>query len=221
MRLFFAASIPFLIADGTSFALPTPKPTTPWPSPTTTRALKLRFLPPLTTFVTRLIDTTVSLISNCEASTFARLRFICAICLKLQTCFASSVGDRFHAAVIEEPVAIEHHALDALLHEPLGDGAADGLRAGDVAAALFLLQRALHLRVHRRGRRDRAPGHVVDHLHVHMRDAAEHRQARARVVALHALANAVLDAIAAIFLRLHPHYFAPVLPTFFFSTSPV
>jgi hypothetical protein len=45
-----------LIAEGTSRALPTPNPTTPWPSPTTTRALKLRFLPPLTTLVTRLMD---------------------------------------------------------------------------------------------------------------------------------------------------------------------
>ena len=66
IRFFFAASMPFLIADGTSFALPMPKPTTPWPSPTTTSALKLRFLPPLTTLVTRLIDTTVSLISSCD-----------------------------------------------------------------------------------------------------------------------------------------------------------
>ena len=65
IRFFFAASMPFLIADGTSFALPMPKPTTPWPSPTTTSALKLRFLPPLTTFVTRLIETTVSLMSSC------------------------------------------------------------------------------------------------------------------------------------------------------------
>ena len=65
---FFAASMPFLIADGTSFALPTPKPTTPWPSPTTTSALKLRFLPPLTTLVTRLMLTTVSLMSSCDGS---------------------------------------------------------------------------------------------------------------------------------------------------------
>ena len=63
---FFAASIPFLIAEGTSFALPTPKPTTPWPSPTTTSALKLRFLPPLTTLVTRLMFTTVSFRSSCD-----------------------------------------------------------------------------------------------------------------------------------------------------------
>src|SRR5437773_1297099 len=221
MRLFFAASIPFLIADGTSFALPTPKPTTPWPSPTTTSALKLRFLPPLTTFVTRLIETTVSLISSCDASTFSRLRFICAIGSELQTCFASSVGDRFHAAVIKESVTVEHDALDALLDQTLGDGLADRLGARDVAAALGLLQPALHVRLDGRGRRDRPAGHVVDHLHVHVRDAAEHRQARASLGALHPLADPVLDAIAAIFLRLHPHYFAPVLPTFFFNTSPM
>src|SRR5215216_3527799 len=76
MRLFFAASMPFLIAEGTSFALPTPKPTTPWPSPTTTSALKLRFLPPLTTLVTRLMLTTVSLRSSCDASIFSRVSII-------------------------------------------------------------------------------------------------------------------------------------------------
>src|SRR5215510_14348090 len=128
MRLFFAASIPFLIAEGTSFALPTPNPTTPWPSPTTTSALKLRFLPPLTTFVTRLIETTVSLISSCEASTFSRVRFISAMFrqsspnllpLELQTGLARRVGNRFHAPMIEKPVAIEDHALDAFFQQPL------------------------------------------------------------------------------------------------------
>jgi len=49
MSPFLAASMPFLMAEGTSLALPTPKPTCPWPSPTTTSALKLRFLPPFTT----------------------------------------------------------------------------------------------------------------------------------------------------------------------------
>ena len=34
---FFAASIPFLMAEGTSFALPTPKPTTPSAAPPLTR----------------------------------------------------------------------------------------------------------------------------------------------------------------------------------------
>src|SRR3954447_9422152 len=76
IRPFFAASMPFLIAEGTSFALPTPKPTTPCPSPTTTSALKLRFLPPLTTLVTRLMLTTVSFRASCEASIFSRVSII-------------------------------------------------------------------------------------------------------------------------------------------------
>src|SRR5438128_3082077 len=104
--------MPVLSADGTSFALPIPKPTTPWPSPTTTSALKLRFLPPLTTFVTRLIDTTVSLISSCDASTFSRLRFINPIGLELQTGFAGRVGYGLHAPVIQKSIAVEHHARD-------------------------------------------------------------------------------------------------------------
>src|SRR3954462_15557439 len=102
--------MPFLIADGTSLALPTPKPTTPCPSPTTTSALKLRFLPPLTTLVTRLIETTVSLISSCDGSIFFRIRFINPT-LELQSCFAGGIRHRFDTPVIEEPVAVEHHAL--------------------------------------------------------------------------------------------------------------
>src|SRR3954463_3445677 len=106
------------MAEGTSFALPTPKPTTPCPSPTTTRALKLRFLPPLTTLVTRLIETTVSLISSCDASIFSRKRFINPTS-ELQTSFARRFGDCLDAPVIKEPVAVEHYALDALLEQPL------------------------------------------------------------------------------------------------------
>src|SRR6186713_2223131 len=147
---FFAASMPFLIAEGTSFALPTPKPTTPCPSPTTTSALKLRFLPPLTTFVTRLIETTVSLISSCEGSTFSRILFISATS-ELQTGFTRRVSHRFHTPVIEKPVAIEDDALDALLDQPFGDGLANGLGPFDVAAGGLLRQRALHRRLDRGG----------------------------------------------------------------------
>src|SRR5262245_17448362 len=174
MRFFLAASMPFLIAEGTSFALPTPKPTTPWPSPTTTSALKLRFLPPLTTFVTRLIDTTVSLISSCEASTFSRVRFISAMRLELQPCFARGIGHGLHAPVIEEPVAVEHHALDAFLEQPLRYRLANRFRALDVAALRRLRQCTLHRRFDRGRRGDRAASGIVHDLHVHMRDAPEH-----------------------------------------------
>src|SRR5262245_27079625 len=147
IRFFLADSMPFLIADGTSFALPTPKPTTPWPSPTTTRALKLRFLPPFTTFVTRLIETTVSLISSCEASIFSRMRLVnAAMRLKLQTGFARRIRHGLHAAVIEESIPIEHHALHALAEQPLCDRPADRLRARQVSARDPFGQRPLDRR---------------------------------------------------------------------------
>ena len=105
-----------------SFALPTPKPTTPWPSPTTTRALKLRFLPPLTTFVTRLIETTRVLDLQLRRVDLLAVAIHHCHRLELQTCFARRVGDCLHAPVIEEPVAVEHDALHALLDQALGDG---------------------------------------------------------------------------------------------------
>src|SRR5579883_1836256 len=65
-RFFLAASTALRIASGTSPAFPIAKPTRPFRSPTTTSALKLKRLPPLTTFATRLTRTTVS--SNPELS---------------------------------------------------------------------------------------------------------------------------------------------------------
>src|SRR5262245_11404272 len=132
IRFFFAASMPFLMADGTSLALPTPKPTMPWPSPTTTSALKLRLLPPFTTLVQRLMDTTVAFTSIWDPSIFSLLRFMFAT-LELQACYASLVGDRLDASVIEEPVPVEDHLLHALLEQALGDRLPDGLGPGDVA----------------------------------------------------------------------------------------
>src|SRR5262245_6683442 len=194
------------MAEGTSFAFPTPNPTTPWPSPTTTSALKLRFLPPLTTFVTRLMETTVSLISSCDGSIFSRVRFI-AMCfsqLELETGLARGVGHGLDAPMIEEAVPVENHLLDALLEEPLRDGPADHFGAGNVAAPR-VLHRPFLRRCQRRGGRDRPAAHIVDHLHVHVRDAPEHGEPRAALVAQHPLPDTVLDPQAAIVLRLDAH----------------
>src|ERR671921_2658674 len=128
VRDFFAASMPFLMAEGTSFAFPTPNPTTPWPSPTTTSALKLRFLPPFTTFVTRLIETTVSRRSSCDGSIRSRVRIPL---LEFQSRFARSVCHGADAPVIQEPAAVEDHALDAFFDRPFGDRPADGFGALD------------------------------------------------------------------------------------------
>src|SRR5436190_13556675 len=176
---FFAASIAFLIAEGTSFALPMPNPTTPWPSPTTTSALKLRFLPPLTTFVTRLIDTTVSLISSCPGS-IRSLVFMCvhrqpaaASTSEFQTRLARRIRNRANTAVIQKAAAIEHHAFDPFVDRPFRDRLANGLGALQVSAADILRERALDPRLHTRCRRERLAFHVIDHLRVDVRHAAE------------------------------------------------
>src|SRR5690625_3308654 len=60
IRFFRALSNPFWMASETSFALPSPCPTTPSPFPTTTMALKLNLRPPFTTLATRLMCTNFS-----------------------------------------------------------------------------------------------------------------------------------------------------------------
>src|ERR1700676_5164800 len=117
-RFFLAASMPFLIAAGTSLALPVPKPTILAPgSPTTTSAEKLRFLPPLTTLGRRVIENTCSFRVRLLASlrlpavndmcSYPSPRRVCrrrcclhASWLKLQSPSQGRLGQRFHAAVI-------------------------------------------------------------------------------------------------------------------------
>src|SRR5699024_8025671 len=57
-RPFFALSIAFLIASGSSSAFPMPKPILAFLSPTTTTAAKRKLRPPFTTLATRLMVTT-------------------------------------------------------------------------------------------------------------------------------------------------------------------
>src|SRR4029078_5455797 len=118
---------------------------TPWPSPTTTRALKLRFLPPLTTLVTRLIETTLSWMSSSAGSIRSRVRIRL---LEFQSCFARGVRYGANATVIEEAAAVEDHALDALFDGQLGDDLADRLGTLQVAAGHTLLEGAFHRRFH-------------------------------------------------------------------------
>src|SRR5690606_37513059 len=186
----------------------------PPPSPTTTSALKLRFLPPLTTIVTRLICTTVSFRSSWLASIFSRLPIALFIeslrrsplrALELQPRFARRVGDRAHPAVIQIAAAVEDHLRDTLRLRALGDRPADHLRAGDVAAARVRTERALERRLGRRGRRDGRAREVVDDLRVGVRHAAEHRQARPLGRPAQLLALPQMNARALIFLRLDSH----------------
>src|ERR1043166_4773436 len=181
---FLAMSMPFLMAAGTSLALPEPKPTRPAPSPTTTRALKLKFFPPLTTLVTRLMWTTLSIIPLSLLSSRSRRsprgepcpgRFIgrCNRCLlEFQTVFARRVSERFDVAVIEVSAAVEDHARDALVLRALGDQRADRFRSRRIGA--------LHarIRVLRRSGDQRLAGCVGDDLKIDVFLTLEDRHAR-------------------------------------------
>src|SRR5881409_3555924 len=168
-RSFLACSTALRIASGTSWALPRPTPTWPRPSPTTTSAVKEKRRPPLTTFATRLMDTTRSFSSSTLGSilvsaTYCLLSFVRAAALppqpsllgeasegaveapsesKGEAAGARGIRQRLHPAVILVTAAIEHDALDARRLGSLGQHGADRLGGGHVAARLVLLEERL------------------------------------------------------------------------------
>src|ERR1700730_6783790 len=140
------------MAMGTSRALPIPKPALPFWSPTTTRAEKLRFLPPLTTLVTRWMATTWSfkllgLTSMFRRTASVSLRMCLDIDLKFQPRFPGCCRQGFHSSVVHVSSAIEYHLLDPGGAGALGDLFANHFGRRHVAAALqfrarFLVNRA-------------------------------------------------------------------------------
>src|ERR1700693_3856744 len=146
-RFFFADSMPLRIACGTSLAFPDPYPTTAaLGSPTTTSAAKERFLPPFTTLVTRLMDTTWSLSWYEPASSFLITVGILnshfklgieshSLNLELQSRFTRSVSHGLHPSVIDVTASIENHFCDALSFGTLGNRLTDVLCHSHVAAS--------------------------------------------------------------------------------------
>src|SRR5213082_1309441 len=120
-RFFFACSPPLRMASGTSLALPRPAPTWPWPSPTTTSAEKEKRRPPFTTLATRLMWTTRSFNSGRSFGLIGAA--IVSASLELEAALAGALGNSRHAAVVHEPVAVEHDRPDpgflALLRDQL------------------------------------------------------------------------------------------------------
>src|SRR5271155_3923225 len=181
--------MPLRMAEGTSLALPTPKPTTlAAGSPITTSAEKLRFLPPFTTLVTRLIETTCSFrLSVCGSIRFTVLN---AIRLKLQSSFPCRFRQGLDAAVVDIAAPIEHYLLNALFLGSSGNDFADLLGRRQIAAL-----GAAALFDGRSGNQREAMG-IVDHLHVDIGQAAEHRQAGPLRGAAHLMAYALVYALA-------------------------
>src|SRR3954469_16973458 len=176
VRLRFADSVALRIASGTSRALPCPKPTRPFWSPITTSAAKPKRLPPLTTFATRLMWTSLSTNSLSRSSRsllrsrpprsrspamvlFQSLqglgpRSSCQFKsnLEAEPALARSIGQRLDAAVIEIIATIEHDFLLALLPRTLRQQLADRLRRIDVGTGVTGVA---HFLLERRGGRER------------------------------------------------------------------
>src|SRR5580692_6781365 len=168
------------MAMGTSRALPMPKPALPFWSPTTTRAEKLRFLPPLTTFVTRWMATTWSFKLLALTSMFRRtasvsLRMCLDINLKFQPRFPGGCRQGFHAAVVHVPAAVKHNLLDPGGFGALGNLFSNHFCRRHVVASLEILAGFL---VNRAGRDERAAAAVLDDLRVDVPVGAVHAKTR-------------------------------------------
>src|SRR5215472_12259113 len=204
-----AESVALRMASGTSRALPWPKPTLPFWSPTTTRAAKPKRRPPFTTFATRLMWTSLSMNSLSRSSRSPRSRCLGsrAICrssaLELEAAFASGLRQRFDAPVIDVAAAVEHDLFHALLERAFGDLLADGNRRLNVVR----LGRLAFLFV-RRGDDKRLRRAIVDDLRVDVPARTEDRQARASAGGLRDLVARALLAPLEEFAR---HFFLPSL----------
>src|SRR5258708_6181764 len=170
------------MASGTSRALPWPKPTRPFWSPTTTSAAKPKRRPPFTTLATRLMWTSLSTNSLSRSSRRWGSRAI-SLChfigptrslsgfSEVQSAFARRLGQSLDPAVVEVTAAVEHHVLDALFLGALRDQLADRLGGVDAGAGLQAFARRL-LDRGRRSQRDTLV--VVDHRGVEVLGGAEH-----------------------------------------------
>src|SRR4029078_10049088 len=202
VKLRFADSVALRIASGTSRALPWPNPTRPFWSPITTSAAKPKRLPPLTTFATRLMWTSLStnslsrssrsllrsrpprsrspaiVVSNLWVSKAPVLVIIQNGSLEAQSALAGRIGERLDAPMIEILAAVEHDFRDAVLHGAFRQQLADGLGRIDVGARIAALAHGLF---QRRGRSQRFALQVVDDLSVDVLLRTEHRQTRASI----------------------------------------
>src|SRR5260370_24242705 len=199
IKFFLACSIPFLMAMGTSRALPMPNPAWPRLSPTTTSAEKLRFLPPFTTLVTRLMAITSSFSSEgftSRSRRTARLsRNSCFdIGLQLYPRFPRRIRERLDAAVILVSAAVEHYFTYSSSFGAFGNGLADHFCRRDVASTLQIFFR---FAVNRTGGNQRLARTVVNHLRVDVSQRTVHAETRALRRALDPGAHARVNTLAA------------------------
>src|ERR1700693_5087906 len=154
---FLPSTTPLRMASGTSPALPRPAPTRPLPSPTTTRALKEKRRPPLTTLATRFRETIFSW-NSLPRSSRRSMRIPIS---ELQPALAGCLGERLDAAVEEVSSAIEDNRVHPGGPGSLRDRLADRRSAGGGACAGAPESRTERRLGRRRGNQG-APGGIVD-----------------------------------------------------------
>src|SRR5690606_37363487 len=142
-----AISVALRIASGTSRALPWPKPTRPFWSPTTTSAAKPKRRPPLTTLATRLMWTSLSTISLSRSSRMLMSTGVLTRSSEVEAALARGVGERLHSPVIDVSATVKDHVGDSGLLGPFRNQLPDLARGGLVGAPSELLA---HLRLKRR-----------------------------------------------------------------------
>src|SRR5215470_7091602 len=216
-KSFLACSTALRMASGTSWALPRPTPTCPRPSPTTTRAVKEKRRPPLTTLATRLMETTRSFSSSTLGSIFVSATRLSPAPLEGEAAGARGVRQRLHPAVVLVAAAIEDDALDAGRLGLLRQHRSDRLGSRDVAAGLVLRQKRLAPAV---GGQDGAPRVVVDELGINVTEAPEHGQPRTRGGAAHVAPQPVVPLVARAASIPRDHFAPAFLPTLRRTYSP-
>src|SRR4051812_17793205 len=197
-----AASVALRMASGTSRALPWPKPTRPFWSPTTTRAAKPKRRPPFTTLATRLMWTSLSTNSLSRSSRSPR-RSLGSLAIylltsgsrlaratvplarpgqnpssEIQPAFARGVGECLDAPVIQVARPVEDDLGHAGLLGPLREQPADLGRSLDIGTGLEL---AAHVRLECRGGCQRVTALVIDDLGVDLLRGPVDRQPRTAI----------------------------------------
>src|SRR5215213_916732 len=214
-----ARSWPFWMAAGTVLAFPRPVPTLPLPSPTTTRAEKLKRRPPLTTLATRRISTTLSWSSEapsrcrpprpppCLLSLLGRPKIVPPVKLEPQPALARALGERSDASVVLVWAPVE----DDRLYPGLGGLFRDqgSYLAGGVLAVLGLPHLAGI------GRRQRSSCVVVDELGVDVHVRAVYRETRPGGRTGHLAPDTLVPLLPVhpLFENSHESSYYPALPT--------
>src|SRR3989441_3184398 len=196
-RFFLACWTALEMASGTSAALPLPTPTRPCSSPTTTSAVKLNRLPPLTTLATRLMYTTLSFRFSSSGLIFTIRR---RSCLELQTLFAGGLSQGLDPPVVLVAAAVKDDGCHVGLQGPLGDQPAHGDGSRHVPS---VFHRALELLVQSRRAEQGPPGCIVDHLGIEVHVAPEHVEPGALGRAEHPEPDPVVPADPAAFPFAH------------------